>query len=299
MQSGTAGAFRTKDRNVMTKPDWASTKVDVDRPSSARIYDYFLGGAHNFEVDRQAAEAMAKVHPAIGLGMRANRSYLRRAVRYLCDLGIDQFLDLGSGIPTVGNVHEIAQRANPAARVVYVDIEPIAVSHSNSILAGNERASAILGDLRQPEAILAAPEIEELLDLSRPVAIVLAGVLQYVSDADNPAAIIGRYRDALPSGSYFALSHPSQDKLTLERAAGATASAKVYNRTETPFTYRALAEFETFFAGLDVVEPGVVEMWEWRPEPGKEPDELEGRVSGFAGVGRVPNARSYPPVAVL
>jgi hypothetical protein len=272
----------------MAKSDWASTKVDVDRPSSARIYDYFLGGAHNFEVDRQAAEAMAKVHPAVALGMRANRSYLRRAVRFLCEQGIDQFLDLGSGIPTVGNVHEIAQRANPAARVVYVDIEPIAVSHSNAILAGNERASALLGDLRDADAILGSGETLDLLDLSRPVAVVLAGVLQYIKDDDDPIAIIGKYRDLLPSGSYFAMSHPSQDKLTMERAAGASASAKVYNRTETPFTYRAKAEFETFFAGLELLEPGVVDLWDWRPEPGDEEGDVRGKVSGFAGVARVP-----------
>jgi O-methyltransferase involved in polyketide biosynthesis len=261
-------------------------KVDVDRPSSARIYDFFLGGAHNFEVDRQAAEALEKVHPAIGLGMRANRSFLRRAVSYLTQQGVDQFLDLGSGIPTVGNVHEIAQRVDPAARVAYVDIEPIAVTHSNTILAGNDNALAIRADLRDAEPVLGDPEVTGLLDLSRPVALILAGVLQYIPDDDDPAGVIRGYVDRLAPGSYVAMSHPSTDELTSERAAGANAASDMYKRTETPFNYRSRSEFLEFFGGLELVEPGVVHMWDWRPELGQDADELDGRVTGFGGVGR-------------
>jgi O-methyltransferase involved in polyketide biosynthesis len=262
-------------------------KVDVDRPSSARIYDYFLGGAHNFEVDRQAAQALQRAHPAIGLGMRANRSYLRRAVAYLTGNGIDQFLDLGSGIPTVGNVHEIALRGNPDAHVVYVDLEPIAVTHSNTILAGNDRATAIHADLRRPDEVLEHPDTKAMLDLERPVALIAAGVLQYVSDADDPAGIIAGYAERLAPGSYVAMSHPSQDNLTTERRAGTATVGEVYNRTDTPFTYRTKAQFEELFAGLDLVEPGVVQMWDWHADSAADEDELDGRITGFAGVARV------------
>ncbi|HEX3779056.1 MAG TPA: SAM-dependent methyltransferase [Pseudonocardiaceae bacterium] len=263
-------------------------KVDVDRPSSARIYDYFLGGAHNFEVDRDAAQSLQRAHPAIGLGMRANRSYLRRAVSFLTNAGIDQFLDLGSGIPTVGNVHEIAQRTNFEAHVVYVDLEPIAVTHSNTILAGNDRASAIHADLRRPDEVLEHPDTKAMLDLERPVALILAGVLQYVADTDDPAGIIAGYLERLVPGSYLAMSHPSQDDLTHERKAGTSTVGAVYNRTDTPFTYRTKAQFEALFAGLDLVEPGVVHMWSWRSDSDGEDYELDGRITGFAGVARRP-----------
>jgi O-methyltransferase involved in polyketide biosynthesis len=272
----------------MNQPDPALSKVDVERPSSARIYDYFLGGAHNFEVDRRAAEAMVQSHPAIGLGMQANRSYLRRAVRYLTEQGMDQFLDLGSGIPTVGNVHEIAQRANPAARVVYVDIEPIAVAHSNTILADNDNALAIQADLRNAEQVLEHPDTRRLLDLSRPVALIIAGVLQYIGDEDDPAGMIARYTERLAPGSYVALSHPSMDGLTDQRRAGARNATSVYDRTATPFTYRSREEFEAFFAGLEMVDPGVTFMWSWRPESENEAQGLGGRATGLAGVGRKP-----------
>jgi O-methyltransferase involved in polyketide biosynthesis len=267
----------------------ARGRVDLDRPSAARIYDYFLGGAHNFEVDRQAADALAKVHPAIGLGMRANRSYLRRAVGHIAHSGVDQFLDLGSGIPTVGNVHEIAQRVNPRARVVYVDVEPVAVTHANTILAGNDLAVAISADLREPYAVLNDPEVKALLDRSRPIGLIMAGVLQYVADEDDPVGMIRGYTDRMAPGSHVAMSHPSRDELTVERAAGATAASALYDRTRTPFHYRTKAEFEAFFAGLDLVEPGVVHMWDWRPETGTGIGELNGRVTGFAGVGRKPH----------
>ncbi|HEY0805367.1 MAG TPA: SAM-dependent methyltransferase [Pseudonocardiaceae bacterium] len=272
----------------MERPERTLGKIDVDRPSSARIYDYFLGGAHNFEVDRHAAEEIAKVHPAIGLAMRANRSYLRRAVNYLSQHGVTQFLDLGSGIPTVGNVHEIAQRANPSARVVYVDIEPIAVTHSNTILAGNDNAVAIRADLRDPEDLLSDPDLEKLLDLSLPVGLILAGVLQYVSDDDDPVGMIRRYVQRLAPDSYVAMSHPSMDELTSERVAGAVKATDVYQRTDVPFHYRTKAEFETYFAGLELVEPGVVHMWDWRPELSIDSDDLDGQVTGYAGVGRKP-----------
>jgi O-methyltransferase involved in polyketide biosynthesis len=270
----------------MERPEQTLGKIDVDRPSAARIYDYFLGGAHNFEVDRLAAAEIAKAHPAIGDAMRASRSYLRRAVNYLGHSGVEQFLDLGSGIPTVGNVHEIAQRANPAARVVYVDIEPIAVTHSNTILASNDRVIAIRADLRDAEQVLSHPDVTQLLDLSRPIGLILAGVLQYVPDEDDPAGVIAGYVERLAPGSHVAMSHLSMDELTLDRLAGATAVTGVYQPTDTPFHYRTKAEFEAYFDGLELIEPGVVHMWDWRPELGADAGEPDGQVTGFAGVGR-------------
>jgi O-methyltransferase involved in polyketide biosynthesis len=185
-------------------------------------------------------------------------------------------------------VHEIAQRANPAARIVYVDIEPIAVTHSNTILAENDLAVAIRGDLRDPDQVLTNPAVTRLLDLGRPVALILAGVLQYIADDDDPAGMIRGYTDRLVAGSYVAMSHPSMDELTKERADGATAASAMYERTETPFHYRTKADFETFFAGLELVEPGVVHMWDWRPEFGADAENVDGQVTGFAGVGRKP-----------
>jgi O-methyltransferase involved in polyketide biosynthesis len=248
-------------------------RIDVSTPSAARIYDYFLGGAHNFEVDRLAAAELARLHPAIGLGMRANRSYLRRVVRYLLDAGVDQFLDLGSGIPTVGNVHQIAHRVNPEARVVYVDIEPMAIAHSDTLLAENKWAAAVCADLRRPDEVLATAEVRGQLDFDRPIAVILAGVLQYLSDDEDPAGVIAGYRDRLVPGSYLAMSHPSADPLTAQRLRGRC-------------TPRTKQRFAAFFAGLDIIAPGIVPMWHWRPEEG-DPEPLgDGHVAGHAGVGR-------------
>ncbi|MGH3438392.1 MAG: SAM-dependent methyltransferase [Sciscionella sp.] len=269
-------------------PSSSIPPVDAEHPSSARIYDYFLGGAHNFEVDRAAAEDARRVHPAIGLGMRANRYFLQRAVRYLAGIGIDQFLDLGSGIPTVGNVHEIAQQGNPEAKIVYVDIEPIAVAHSRNILAGNGLATVVQADLRRPGEVLGDLDVAALLDLTRPIAVIMAGVLQYIDDSSDPSAVIAGYRDRVAPGSYFALQHPSKDGLTEARETGASAASAVYDRTATPFTYRGKARFESFFAGLEPVEPGIVEMWRWRPDPAEPRVDIAGKASGFAGVGRKP-----------
>jgi O-methyltransferase involved in polyketide biosynthesis len=160
------------------------------------------------------------------------------------------------------------------------------VTHSNTILAGNELAVAIQADLRDAEEVLADPAVTERLDLSRPIGLILAGVLQYISDEDDPVGLIAGYTERLVPGSHVAMSHPSLDELTTERVAGAAQASDMYNRTETPFRYRTRAEFATFFAGLDLLEPGVVRMWDWRPELGADVDEFDGQVAGFAGVGR-------------
>src|SRR3954452_21918503 len=166
----------------MHRPSWVPAEVDLSRPSAARVYDYYLGGSHNLEVDRRMAREAISLWPDLPEIMQANRAFLRRAVSYLAGQGITQFLDIGSGIPTVGNVHEVAQRATPAARVVYVDIDPVAVAHSTAILGDNPGAVVIQGDVCQPERILADPQVQRLLDLQQPLVILLMALLHFVAD---------------------------------------------------------------------------------------------------------------------
>ena len=178
-------------------PDWVPEGIDVTKPSVARVYDYALGGVHSFAVDREFLRAVEAMLPDVRAVCRANRAFLHRAVRVLVEVGIRQFLDIGSGIPTAGNVHEIAQQAAPEARVVYVDIDPVAVAHSRLILAGNDRAAAIQEDLRHPEAIIGHPATQRLLDFDQPVGLILGVVLSVIPDEDDPHALVARYRDAL------------------------------------------------------------------------------------------------------
>jgi hypothetical protein len=188
-------------------PDWVPEDVDWRKPSPARVYDAQLGGAHNFEVDREVARQVAKVMPELPALLRANRSFLRRSVRFLIEAGITQFLDLGSGIPTVGNVHEVAQAIDPACRVAYVDIDRVAVAHGRRLLAGNPNAVARRGDLRLPETVLADPAVRATLDFGRPVAMLMVAVLHFVADADRPAEIVRRLLAEAVPGSYLVLSH--------------------------------------------------------------------------------------------
>src|ERR1700742_3736270 len=190
----------------MHRPRWIPADVDLDRPNPARILDYFLGGAHNFAVDRKAAKQAVQAMPEVANGMRASRSFLRRAVTTLVEAGVDQFLDLGSGIPTVGNVHEIAQRLNPAARVVYVDNEPIAVAHAELLLRDNENTASIMADIRNPERIAEHPDVCRLLDFTQPLGLLMVGVIQFIPDDDDPWSIAKTYRGMLARGSYLALS---------------------------------------------------------------------------------------------
>lgn len=181
----------------MERPAWAPQGIDISVPSVSRMYDFYLGGSHNFEVDREAARKAMEFLPGLPKIMQANRAFMRRAVRYAVDNGIDQFLDIGSGIPTFGNVHEVAQAANPGAKVAYVDHDPVAVAHSQAVLEGNDRAVIAAADLRRPKEILANPEITGLLDLDRPVALLLVAVLHFVEDADDPRAAVAELRESL------------------------------------------------------------------------------------------------------
>ncbi|MFH8532680.1 SAM-dependent methyltransferase [Streptomyces tendae] len=268
----------------MERPAWAPRSIDITVPSVSRIYDFYLGGSHNFEVDREAARRAMEFMPGLPKIMQANRAFMRRAVRFAADEGIDQFLDIGSGIPTFGNVHEVAGRSRPGARVVYVDHDPVAVAHSEAVLAGRDDADVLAGDLLKPREILASPQVERLIDLNRPVALLLVAILHFVEDEDDPYAAVAELSDALPPGSLLALTHASFEGIPLpaERAGGAV---DVYKDIRNPLIMRSRDDIARFFEGYDMVEPGLVPMPRWRPE-GEPEEEDPYAFSGFAGVGR-------------
>jgi SAM-dependent methyltransferase len=270
----------------MSTPAWLPDDIRLDRPNAARMYDYFLGGHHNFEIDRAAADQAAALRPDMPLVMRVNRAFLRRAVDYISAQGVDQFIDIGSGIPTVGNVHEAARRSNPNARVVYVDHEPVAVAHSTAILRDVPGTAIVQADARQPEQLLAHSEVSHLIDPTRPVGLLIVSVLHFIADDEEARRIVATLRDALPSGSFLAISHGSFEGLPPDIYDQVT---RLYERTPTPFTGRSRAEIERFFEGFDLVEPGVVYLPLWHPEG---PDDLmldrPEQCNGFCGVGRKP-----------
>jgi SAM-dependent methyltransferase len=266
------------------RPSWAPTDIDMSVPSVARVYDYYLGGSHNFESDRAFGDQAMALMPMLREGVRDNRDLLRRVVRHLAEEGVEQFLDLGSGIPTVGNVHEVAQAVRPDARVVYVDHDPVAVAHGRVLLAGNERAAAVLGDVRDHVAVLRAVAETGLIDPSRPVAVLMFALLHFVFDDDRPTEIIAGYLDAFAPGSYLAISHGRADGDQDLRDA-----ARVYDRSRSPIRLRTLAEVRALFDGLTMVEPGVVLSPRWRPNPVDDRcggQEVDDDYPGIAGVGR-------------
>jgi hypothetical protein len=256
-------------------------EIDLTRPSAARVYDYYLGGAHNFAVDREMALKAIEMWPELPLIMQANRAFLRRAVEFCVAGGVRQFLDLGSGIPTAGNVHEVARAAHPDSRVVYVDNDPIAVTYSRTILGDDEQTTVVGADLRSPADVLA--EARSLLDFSRPVAVMMVAVLHFVGDDDRPADIVAAYRDAVPEGSFLVVSHATQDGQ--ERRAD-DHQALYRRRTATPMTMRSKAQVAELFTGFDLVEPGVVHLPLWRPASLDDVDDRPERFAGLAAVGR-------------
>lgn len=274
----------------MVEPDesWVTNQAALTLPNAARMYDYFLGGFHNFEVDRQAAEQILKLQPLTSTIARGNRAFVRRAVRFCCDEGVDQFLDIGSGIPTVGNVHEIAHHCNPDAHVVYVDIDPVAVEHSLALLQDNDRATAIRADVRETETILEHPDVRALIDFGRPVGLLMTGMLYFIVDDEEACRCVATMCDALASGSYLALSHTSREGKSAPVGKHKQIS-DMYERARSPLRSRTHAEIMGFFEGLEMIEPGLVWVPQWRPE--SEDDLLLDRPTesgGYAGVGRKP-----------
>jgi len=269
----------------MNPSNWVPQEVPLDRPNVARMYDYFLGGAHNFAVDREAAEKLFAIFPDLPLVAQANRAVLRRSVEFLIGQGIKQFIDIGSGIPTAGNVHEVAHRADPDARVVYVDIEPVAVAHSQAILQGVPNTAAVQGDARQLEQVISNPAVRRLLDFSQPMGVLLVALLHFVSDEAEATSIVRALRDAMPSGSYLVLTHATVDKLGASRER----IEQIYQGTTSPFHFRTREQVAAFFDGLELVEPGLVYLPLWRPE--SEDDlflDQPDRTNGYVGVGRRP-----------
>jgi SAM-dependent methyltransferase len=267
------------------EPSWVPPGVDTKRANVARVYDYLLGGSHNFLADQDVGRAIAAVEPNIRAIARANRAFVGRAVRFLGGAGIGQFLDIGSGIPTEGNVHEVAQRADPGARVAYVEVDPVAIAHSKAILAGHENAAIIDGDLRDPEKILTHQAIERLIDFGQPVGLLLVMVLPFIADAEDPGRIVATLRDALAPGSYLVLAHVTDES----KPAVAQAAETVYNRSvATEMHMRSRAEILRFFDGFDLVDPGLVYIPTWRPDSPAGVPEDPSKFMGLAGVGQKP-----------
>lgn len=267
----------------MNRPSWAPEGVDMNQASPARMYDALLGGSHNFEVDRMAAEMGKRLVPDLPRLALSNRAFLRRAVRFLVDAGITQFVDIGSGIPTVGNVHEVAQSLDPRVRVLYIDIDPVAVAHARSILRDNDNADAVEADLRKPEDLLARVRESGLIDLDRPVGLLLIAVLHLLADDDRPAERVAALRNAVVPGSYVAISHLTSE-LRPDDAAALGASAA--DSSKVGIHFRPAAAIAGMFDGWALVEPGVVELPLWRPESDRDRHEAPGRSLGLAGVGR-------------
>jgi hypothetical protein len=265
---------------------WVPRGVDTKRANVARVYDYWLGGSHNFLADQDVARAIVAVEPNAREGVRANRAFLGRAVRFLAASGIRQFLDIGSGIPTEGNVHEVAQQASPDAHVVYADIDEVAVAHSRAILTGNPTAAVIEADLRDPRKILSNDTVRGLIDFAQPTALLLSLVVPFVSDAEDPWQIVATLRDALAPGSYLVLGHlTNESKPTVAQAA-----EKVYNRSvATNVHVRSRADILRFFDGFDLVDPGLVYIPEWRPDSPQDVPEDPSKFWGLVGVGRKPS----------
>ena len=262
-------------------PAGINTKV----PSPARVYDYWLGGKDNFAVDRVAAEAFMEAFPGIVMGVRASRAFLGRAVHHLAaEAGVRQFLDIGTGLPTGNNTHEVAQAAAPESRVVYVDNDPVVLLHATALMTSTPEGSCdyIHADLREPENILKGAA--KTLDFALPVAVSLLQILQFIPDEGDPWGLVATIMDALPSGSYLVITQPTSDVIT----GTITKAIDSYNShlIETPATLRTTEEIRRFFDGLELIDPGLVQLHRWRPGLGADTSAYE--VPALAGVARKP-----------
>jgi predicted transcriptional regulator len=250
--------------------------VDITKPHVARMYDYYLGGKHNYAVDREAAEQMLRLFPQGRIAARMNRRFLIESVRWMAqEAGIRQFLDIGSGLPTQQNVHEVAQAVDPDARVVYVDNDPLVRVHAEALLATEPNTIFLTGNLCEPEDLINRPELREHLDLSRPVGLLLVSVLHCVEDDDQAQRIVKTLSDALPSGSYVAISHALQDESTKEQWAK---GREIYQRAQASGRVRTREEITALFTGLTPVGCGVVHISEWTPPEGSPAFEGGGNV---------------------
>jgi SAM-dependent methyltransferase len=278
--NGGRKATMTEQDEQGRKDRWKVLGIRTGIPHPARVYDYLLGGKDNFAVDREAAEMSLKISPEILDSARANRKFLVRAVRFLCDNGIRQFLDVGTGLPTSPNTYEVARAGHPDARVVYVDNDPVVFLHAESLMADNETTTVVRADLRDVDEVLA--ETGKLLDFAEPVGLLFVACLHNIPESDDPAGIVSRYLSALAPGSYLVISHAT-DEFDPERMHAITAE---YARRGTVFVGRSKEAIRRLFNGIELVDPGVVLISYWRPE-GSQPDYNADRVWGYCGVARV------------
>jgi trans-aconitate methyltransferase len=278
-------ALVTDDRSpqrFLPAPGQEQPKVDIDTGVAhiSRVYNYWLGGKDNFAADREAAELVVTSYPTVLDSVRAQREFLGRAVHFLAgQAGIRQFLDLGTGLPSADNTHEVAQRVAPQARIVYVDNDPAVLAHARALLAGNPQGATTYldADLRDTSAILA--RASATLDFSEPVAVMLIGSLHCLPDSDDPVGIVHHLLDAVPPGSYLVIAHPASDIHATEIG---TAANRLNQVMATPVTLRPHAEVARFFDGLDLVEPGLVQLHRWRAVPADPGAEL----ANYGGVAR-------------
>lgn len=265
----------------MTDAGFSADAIDTSKPQAARMYDYFLGGKDNYPVDWAAAEKVISLFPAVKQMARVNRDFMNRASRLLAERGICQFLDIGTGIPTQPNLHQVVQAINPSARVVYADNDPIVLRHAEALLHSTPEGSTtyIQADVREPGKILAAAK--EVLDFEQPIALSLVALLHLVADEDNPHRIVGELLDSLAPGSYLALSHATGDfdPETWERV------VEVYRKGGTPAQVRSRGEFTSFFEGLELVAPGIELAAHWLPELGEQHSQTD-QIPLYVGVAR-------------
>jgi S-adenosyl methyltransferase len=270
---------------TMARRNWIPQSVDVSVPNMARTYDYLLGGAHNFAVDRELAGQVERVMPAARSAARVSRSFLARCVRFMVDQGIRQFLDIGSGIPTVANVHEVAQGIARDCRVMYVDKDPIAVAHSELMLVGNDHAKIVHADMRDPDSILDHPETRGLLDFDQPIGLLVLMMLHWLPNETEPWKLMARYRDALAPGSYLAITHVTADS---EKPGVAEVTDLIKeSRSADQLTERSYEQVLDLFGDFELVEPGLVGCPAWRPTgPGDMSDTPEANTMVYGGVAR-------------
>lgn len=266
-----------------------------DIPSSARIYDYFLDGKDNFPADREAAEEIASYLPGIREAAHINRAFVGRAVRYMVnDAGLTQLLDIGTGLPTKGNVHEVALEADPAVRVVCVDHDPVVLAHARDLLDGQPNAVILQHDMRDPVGILCDPELRRLLDFDQPVGVLFVSMLHFLSDADDPAGIISQLLEPFPSGSHVALTHGTADA-----GPRVNDAARVYDEATTPMWVRTRQEVLDLVSGMEVIEPGLVWTPQWRPDPGDVVPENPSDSYYYALVAYKRLGRGAPPAVLI
>ncbi|MEW2545786.1 SAM-dependent methyltransferase [Streptomyces sp. NPDC047002] len=262
----------------MGRRSFRRDEIDTSRPHPARIYDFLLGGKNNYQLDREAGERLEAVAPEVRIGVRANRDFLRRAVRYVVGSGVRQVLDIGTGLPTSPTVHEIAQEVAPDVRIAYVDNDPIVNTYADVLLCRPGATSVVLADVRDPAALLAHPDVREVVDFGEPVAVLLVAVLHFLADAERPAEVVAALRDALPAGSFLVLSHATGD------FADRSDAQAVYQGATASLNLRSRDEVARLFDGFELVEPGLVQVPFWRPEGTPPPGSAE--IGFYGGVAR-------------